>query len=466
MRTTAAICIAAVVAGCAAVRDAHEAQSAAAPRAAGERRSAAPSPDVGSSLEKMVAFALANRPSMMSASLAVKDARLAMKEIASDAPLAGMTPWNAFDVNGNVGHSESSRSAHFDKLKKKTYGNAAAALSVDVLLWDFGRNDARARAQAERLVAAELELTKAGYAVFEEVATAYFERLQAAALLDVAFTNQQMYSQHLMQAQERLAAGEAQKLDVLKSRLDLAEAMEKVVAATNSYINAGAVLASALGLEADSAKSPLFPLPDFKGYVRAFDVTTQSSTELFAFARTNSPSVQVARARLRAASHDVDYAVADLLPKATGSLSLNWSDPLWYWRWGFNAAQNLFSGFRNTTAIDRAVVAMDAAVAALDDAELGLSLSLELATEERDNAREALATAEASVQSARENLDTVTEQFSIGDVSRVEYTDAVAAYSSALANREKAFYRGQIAEAKLFSLIGVWPVFRENNVEM
>lgn len=458
---------AAALVGCTAIHEAKEAQDAASARASGSVSDTEMEyPVVGESLEEMVKFALANRPSMASAGLAVKDARLAMKEISANAPLASMTPWNAIGADGSVGHSEQSKSKHHDDLGSHTYGNASGGLSIDVLLWDFGRNDANMRAQAERLVAAELELTRAGYTVFEEVATAYFERLQSAALLEVAFTNEQMRSEHLVQSQERLNAGEAQKLDVLRARLDLAEAREAVVAASNNYINAGAELAAALGLEADWGRALDLGEANISGYVQAFEQTDALSTDLFDFARTNAPSVQVARARLRAASHAVDSAIADMMPSVSASFSLNWSDPLWYWRWGFNAVQNLFSGFRSTTAIERAVVALESASADVDAAELSLSLALELATEERDNAREALATARASVQSARENLDTVREQFTVGDVSRVEFTDAVADYSSALASRERAFYRGQIAESKLFALTGVWPAYAEKVIDV
>ena len=171
--------------------------------------------------------------------------------------------------------------------------------------------------------------------------------------------------------------------------------------------------------------------------------------------------MQVARARLRAATHAVDYAISDLMPSISASVSLNWTDPLWYWRWGVNGVQSLYSGFGRMTALERSVVAMDMAAAAVDEAELALSLSINLAVVERDNAREAYLTAEATVQSAKENLDTVSAQLMVGDASRVEYTDAVADYVSALANRVKAFYRGQIAEAKLFTLAGVMPVYFE-----
>ena len=271
-----------------------------------------------------------------------------------------------------------------------------------------------------------------------------------------------MRVEHLAQAEARLQEGEAQRLDVTRARLDLAEAKENVVAVSNDFVLAGADLASAIGLEASCG--PSLPLSDWR-FTRVFAPTGAPSVDLFDFARTNAPAIQASRAKLRAASSAVDYAVADLRPTLSASLSLNWTDPMWYWRWGVSAAQSIFTGFRKTTAVDRARVALESAAYEVDAAELELSLSIESAVAERDNAREAFESALASVASASENLETVSAQLAVGDASRIEYTDAVASFVSAMANCEKAFYRGQIAEAKLFSLVGVEPQYGNGGEE-
>ena len=449
--------------GCSTVNRAREAQRETAARGAGVEPAPKTAPDATSSLSNLVEFAMANRPSIVSARLAVEDARLALREIRSNAPLASSTPWNAVGASVNGGYSAASAQTHLSHLERKTRGNWSSSLSFDILLWDFGRNDANVRAQSEKVVAAELSLVKAGYTVFEEVASAYFERLQAAALLDVAFTNVQMRAEHLDRAKARLEQGEAQKLDVTRARLDYAEAIEEVIAASNTLVTATADLAASLGLETGFGGElvPYRALLAGGRPEKAFAETRESSRELFAFARTNEPAMQVSRANLRAASAAVDYAIRDLGPSFGASLSLNWTDPMWYWRWGVDAAQSLFTGWRRTTAVDRAVVALKTAAAGVDAAELSLSFSIEQAVAERDNAREALQSATVSVTSARENLDTVTEQLSVGDASRIEYTDAVADYVTALANCERAFYRGQIAEARLFALLGLRPEYVE-----
>ena len=62
---------------------------------------------------------------------------------------------------------------------------------------------------------------------------------------------------------------------------------------------------------------------------RAFAKTTMSVDAAFAFAQTNAPAIRVARARLRAASHSVDFAIADLTlnPGETKTISIELNNP-------------------------------------------------------------------------------------------------------------------------------------------
>lgn len=461
--------IAATVVGCSTVFEAREAQDALAGKGVGaETGRATGKVDLrGCSLRELVDFAMTNRPSVVSARLSVEDARLAIKAIAADAPLVSATPWTAPKLSVGGGYAASSQSSS-TRLTWPTEGSASAALSLDLLVWDFGRNNAKLAAASEDLVAAEAKLLKAGYAVFDEVATAYFGVLEADALLEVRRTNEFSYAEHLRQAQDRLAAGEAQRLDVTRAQLDLSKAREATVAASNTVVTTGATLMRALGIDADRGSRAdvlVTRTSSLEDLVRAFPRTTYTVDEAFALARTNAPAVAIARANLRAASAQVDAAIADLLPSVSLSASLNWTDPLWMWKWGANAAQTLFAGFRKVTAVDRAVVSMKSAAAAVDEAEQELSLSLELAIAVRDNAVVAHRTARESVKSAQENYETVKEQYREGDVSRIDFTTAVSDRATSVGNCITAFYKGQLAEAKLFSIIGRMPRYLETKTK-
>lgn len=462
-RTITALAIAASVCGCGTIRSAREAQRRV--EADASARASARVDLNGFSLARLVDFALTNRPSMVSAALAVKDARLAMKEIAADAPLASETPWNALGADVSMGYSERSVAKHLEDFEFKTKkGKGTGSLSVDLLVYDFGRNAARARAQAENVLAAESALAQEGFLVCDEVSAAYFALLRNDALLEVAATNVAMYAEHLKRAEDRLSLGEAMELDVLRARLDLATARESLVSASNDVATAGAELMSALGVDASSGDcAEVFAVRpgSLARAVRNLSDTAGTSAELYDFGATNAPALVIARAKLRAASAQVDYAVADMMPNLSASASLNWTDPLWYWQWGVSAFESLFTGFRRTTAVDRAVVAMESAASAVESEELSLSRSLELAVAERDSARASLAASVTRVKEARRNLDTVAARYGVGDVSRVDFTDAVSDHADALGNRVRAFYRGQIAEAHILKLVGSAPDYHE-----
>ena len=334
-------------------------------------------------------------------------------------------------------------------------------------MYDFGRHDARVKAQCEAVLDAELRLVETGYLVFYEVSDAYFTLLERCALVAVAQTNVVECQLHLEQVEKRLDAGEAMELDVLQARLALARANEKVVGAQLDQSSAFASFQKSVGLDSSFGSGSEvieFPGDPLSFVIRGFPDTDYTVSEAFSLARTNAPIMRVARSRLRAASADVDYAIADLMPEISASVSLNWTDPVWYWRWGVSAVQSVFQGFRKTTAVDRAVIALRQAAASVEEEELSISVSLEMSVAARDAALKAQETAAASLREARNNLEAVRLQYQVGDVSQVEYSAAVSAYVESMGARISAFYLKQRAESAVFSLIGIYPVYEEKRL--
>ena len=455
-----------ILSGCGTIFKAYEAQQSVKNKADGVNGERAKLDLSDYSLKELVQFAMTNRPTMVSAALAVADARLTLREIAADAPLVSYSPWTSPHLALSGGYAESSTPD--TPINWRTEGNASAGLSLDILIYDFGRNCARASAQVERVIAAEHDFVRTGYAVFNEVAAAYFDLMESDALLAVAITNQTEFALHLQEAEDRLAAGEAMKLDVTRAKSNLYQAREEVIVASNTVVTAGAALMKALGVDvARGTRDEVYPSSGntLASVMRGFARTDYGVDPAFDLARTNAPAMVIARARLRAASRQVDYAIADLMPSVSAQIGINWADPLWVWHWGIDAAQSIFVGFRKVTAVDRAVVALEAAATDVDEAEQQLSLDLETAIAVRDNAAKKLETARMTVEQAREDLGLVKQQYQEGEASRVDFTEAVTSYARALGNRISAFYTGQRAEAALFAIIGRMPEYREEEVK-
>jgi outer membrane protein TolC len=406
---------------------------------------------LGAKFIDLVEFAMTNRPSLEIARLAVSNATLSVIEATSDRELQ-------MSLAGGYSQSTANNS-HFSWHQRR--GRGTADISFDILLIDCGRIDARERQAREDLVAAQRDLEEAEFKVFEEVAETYFLLLRNDALLEVAHTNEHQYAEHLRQAEQLYDAGEAQKLDVLKARVDLSDAKLGTINASNDVLTAGAEFLRALGLQADRAnRADVLRVAKDTFAASAkheLPITHFRAEDCLMLARTNAPSLRALRARLRAASAEVDYAVADLMPKLSLSSAFSFADPAWNWSWGFSAIQTVLDGYRKRTAVDHAVVAMDAARLAVDEAEQTLSRDLAVAVATRDNARQSLETARIEVEQAKENLQTVIEQYKLGEASRVDFTDAAGSYASALGARVKAFYAGEIAEAVLIRLTGTVP---------
>lgn len=461
IKVVAVMCpLALLVASCATLRRAEEAKDEVA--SAATPGLAEPSPRVnllGFQLPDFVDFALTNRPEMISAALTVEERLLAIRTVESGKPfMPNLT------ATAGYGQATANGGPHFSWHNS---GRFTGSVGLEMLLLDFGRYDASHRAACEELAAAELTFAETRLSVFEEVATSYFTLLRNDALLDVARTNEWECLHHLTQATNRFANGEAKLLDVLRARLDLSEAVQARITASNDTVTAGAEFLRALGLSADRASRDevLAPLPNGLGAaLKEFDLSAFSAAEALDHARTNSPALMVKRARLRVAMNDVDWAVSDLFPELKLSTSFNFADPAWNWSWAFNAAQSLFLGWRKTTAVDAAVIRMRAAQMEVEAAERTLSRDLAVAIASRDDSIASLAAARTSVRQAHENLRVADEQYRLGDASRIDFTDAVADYAVALGKRVQAFYEGQLAEAKILRLTGGEPLYHHRMV--
>ena len=405
----------------------------------------------GYRLADYVAWAMNHRPGIEAAYLSISNAVLELSRVTSDRALQA-------NLSSGFSQSTANRNSHFSGHQDR--GKFTSDVSFDLLIYDFGRIDAPERQARENLVAAPRVLAEQEFIVFNDVAKSYFTLLRNDVLLEVARTNEFQYAEHLRQAESLFAEGEVKKLDVLKARVDLSDARLAMISASNDVVTAGAEFIRALGLSVDCvSREDVASVAEnaLESFRRDLPSTVYGASEALDLARTNAPSLKALRARLRAASAEVDYAIADLFPTISFSGAVSFADPAWNWSWGFKALQNLIDGYRKRTFVDEAVVALERSRVALDEAEQNLSRDLAVATATRDNARVSLETARIEVQQAKENLDTVVEQYRLGDASRIDFTDAASGFASALGARVKAFYAGEIAEAELIRLTGVVP---------
>ena len=332
-------------------------------------------------------------------------------------------------------------------------GSWSGSLGLDLLLYDFGKLDARERHALESFIAAEEEFRVTEIDVTFSVRSAFFDFHRSEALYRVALESVKQYEQHLEEARAMVQIGTRRQYDVTKAEVDWGNARMDVITYSNALLVTRAQLNRALGL-ADA--------PDYIIGAGEMPSRPESVDALMAVARDNAPSLAVLRARERAASAYVDQTIADLYPDlslgADAGLSGRGFPLAWNYSWALRATQIIFDGHRNTIRIEEAVSQLRTARSRVANEEQSIYLSLMNAVTLREGAKKRLEVSELIQRQAIENLEIVNEQYRVGVSSSIERTDAQVTVTQAKADVVRAQFDAQSATARIVQLIGD-PVF-------
>ena len=430
----------ALLAGCATVREAREAQRVDTERTL--RWEETPFAERGDPLpmEELADWARTNAPAVVQARQDVVEAQVALRSIkASYVPV----------VDGSIAYTYGSSNVDPHDTSWDAEGVWGGKVSLQWLLYDFGRTDALTRRAVASLAAADLAERAAEDSAAYAVRSACFAVNRAEELLRVAAETSESYRQHRDQTKDRRDVGAALDYEVSKAEVDYQNALLSEISASNAVEMARASLALALGM----AENPDIRLGDC-----SFPAMTNDVAALMAVASTNAPSLASLRAGAEAAKAYVDWAICDLYPSLSFSLTFDAkgdSSPLlWNYAAVPAAVQTLFSAGAKNRQIEAAVARLRAARSRLAEAEQKLHNQLLAATLSADKARKSLVVAEAALAAARENFDVVSSRYDVGRASALERTDAQVALSSAEANVVTARYDLLDTQILLARLVG------------
>ena len=431
---------AALLAGCATVREARRAQREDAERTVrwAETPFAAREGDLA--MEELAAWARTNAPAVVQARQDVVQAQIALRSVK-----AAFIPV----VDGSIAYTYASKNIDPHDTKWDGDGTWGGNVSLNWLLYDFGRTRASTRRAVAALAAADQAERAAENGVVYGVRAACFALRRAEELHRVAVETSESYRLHRDQTKDRFDVGAAMNYEVSKAEVDYQNALLSEISASNAVETARASLALALGL----AESPRIALGDC-----SFPEMTNDVGALMAVAATNAPALAALRAAADAAKDYVDWTICDLYPNLSFRLSFDAkgdSSPL---LWNYAAvpavAQTLFSAGAKNRQIETAVAQLRAARSKLAEAEQQLFNQVLTATLSADRARKSLAVAEAALAASKENFDVVSSRYDVGKASALERTDAQVALSSAEAAVVTARYDLQDTQILLARLIG------------
>ncbi len=440
---TAAVCgVLALSAGCAAIRDARVAQ-----KTLGNGEKVVRFEETGLPSDRPIAMpelenvALLYNPAVSQARQAVILAQLAVRDIdASYIPV----------IDASAGYTLSTSNTEFDGGSFSMDGEGSIGLTLNMLVYDFGRTRAAAREAVAELSAAERDARSAELQAVYNVRKACFDLKRAVELNAVAEDSVAQYAEHLKQTRDRFDVGTVNSYAVTKAEFDWNNSILELVTTSNNVKTAAASLNLAMGF----AEYPVYEVGECS--VDGYDGV--GIEDLMNIARTNSPALASAVASAEAAGYYVDRMIAEFFPSLSAGIDFSaggGSFPLvWNTAIGGSVVQSVFSAGRRGRDVERAVAQLRIARSKAAEAELDLYNKLTVAVLDSERASRQLEVAMDSERMAEENYRIVSENYNVGRASELERSDAQLALYSARAASVSARYDWFDSQIAISLLIG------------
>ena len=316
---------------------------------------------------------------------------------------------------------------------------AAPALSLDYLLFDFGGRNAAAEAARQTLIAADYSHNQAIQDVILRVEQAYYDYLDAKALLTAQSATIKERQTSLDSADARHRAGVATIADVLQARTARSQAQLTYETIDGNLHRLRGTIATTMGLPATTP----FEVGDLPA-----DVPTEQVSDtveaLIARATGDRPDLAAARAAVEQAHARVALVRAQGLPTIGLGASVapvfthGLSQHTTPYSAGVSFRFPLFSGFRNTYDIRAAEIGTQLAAENARGLEQQIGLQVWTSYYDLQTAVQRLKTSRALLRDAQESDDVALGRYRAGIGSILDLLTAQAALENARAEEVQA----------------------------
>jgi outer membrane protein len=325
-------------------------------------------------------------------------------------------------------------------------------------LFRGGQDYQNSKAAELGIDAAEFERSTVRNALIEAVTATYYAYLASIEAQKVAQDSISAIASELNQTRLQYDAGTVLKSDVLSLDVQLAEAQDAEIRATNGIEIAKTSLANLLGLSS------------FQAFTVASSASLLTNPKLPPSFNDLLDQAMAQRPEVRAAANQVEISLRNLkseqgayLPKADAYVSYgqNSQSP------GFNSEKDnvtagvtvemdLFSGFNTQQRVNAAERKAAEAREIERKTKLAIEQEVKIAFLKLKEALARLHVTEASVLSADEALRLVNEERRAEVVTVTRYIEAEVARNNAQSNTIAAHYDALSAEAALKKAVGDW----------
>ena len=313
------------------------------------------------------------------------------------------------------------------------------ALSLDYLLFDFGGRNAAAESARQTLIAADYAHNQAIQDVILRVEQAYYDYLDAKALLTAQSATIKERQTSLDSADARHNAGVATIADVLQARTALAQAQLTYETIEGNLRRLQGTIATEMGLPAATS----FEVGELPREVPAQQVS-DAVEALIARAVTDRPDLAAARAAVESARARVQAVRAQGLPSiglgaSVGPYFTNGlSQHSTLYSAGISLRVPLFTGFRNTYDVRAAEMATKLAGENARGLEQQIDLQVWTSYYALQTANKRLTTSRDLLRDASESADVARGRYRSGIGSILDLLTAETALENARAEEVQA----------------------------
>jgi outer membrane protein len=328
-----------------------------------------------------------------------------------------------------------------------------AGISSGIDLFTGGRRGAeltRSRAQTD---ASEAALVEQRYAVTRNAKAAYYDVLRGADLIRSAEARLVRAAQVLEAAERRAQVGTGTRSDVLRAQLEMTNARQALLLATNQKRNAMYSVGRLVGID-----GPVDAGDDQPVVATALSLTRE---QLLDMVLQQSPAVATALANERATSAAVSAARAQYLPTLSGSGGYNWfndapsfNDMRGSWSLRLNMSFPVFNRFQREESVERSQVQASIARIQLDDTRRLARANLERTLGSLETAQQQIELALQALEVAEEDLRMQQERYRLGVSTILDQVTSQENMVRAETDLIAARYDYQLARADLEALVG------------
>lgn len=292
-------------------------------------------------------------------------------------------------------------------------------LSLDLLLYDFGRTNLRVQAAKETVLATRETLRSIEQQVLLRAVTAYMNVRRTSELVSVRKNNLSLLREEFRAAQDRFEVGEVTRTDVALAEAQLASARSGLASAQGDLNQAIEEFRRAVGRAPGKLRTPN-RLPQLSGDVGAAK----------GIALRNHPDMLKAQFEVAAADLTVTAAEAAMKPtvnlttRLSAGEELGGSDFDRQGSVGVSVSGPVYQGGRLSSAVRQAVAQSDARRGALHTASLEVARDVGNAYARLRAARASRLAGQEQVRAARVAFQGVSEEARLGARTTLDVLDA------------------------------------------